>query len=223
MTDRPDPRDNELLSRWARLLPDSPDLGAELLAAYAEPTRHYHDPDHLRTVLDTVAALADQAADPMLVELAGWFHDAAYDVHRQDNEEQSAQLAESTLHQAGLTPEQVAEVARLVRLTACHDPAGPDSNGAVLCDADLSILASDPVGYAVYVRAVRQEYAHVSEEEWRIGRSAVLEQLLGLPALFRTTTGAGWEPAARDNLQTELASLEGQAHHRTRAVTIEPT
>ncbi len=205
--DRPEPPDSEMLSRWTRTLPGCPELGARLSAAYAEPARHYHNLDHLRTVLDTVAALADEAADPMLVELAGWFHDAVHDVRRQDNEEMSAQLAESTLRHAGLTPEQVAEVARLVRLTASHDPPGPDSNGAVLCDADLSVLAGDPVSYAAYVHAVRQEYAHISGDEWRVGRAAVLEQLLGLPALFRTTSAAGWEPAARHNLLTELGSL----------------
>ncbi|MBA2445162.1 MAG: hypothetical protein H0V49_07515 [Nocardioidaceae bacterium] len=207
----PDAGDFGLPSRWNRLLPGSPELGAGLVAAYGAPTRRYHDLRHLHGVLDAVATLAAEAAEPSLVELAGWFHDAVYDVHRQDNEEQSARLAESALPPAGLKSEQVAEVARLVRLTANHDPAEADNNGAVLCDADLSILASHPESYAAYVRAVRREYAHVSEGEWRVGRAAVLEQLLDLPALFRTTAGASWEITARNNLRTELASLASRA------------
>lgn len=213
MTETTGAVNSPLLLRWNQLLPHSARLGAKLLATYAEPARHYHDLVHLRAVLDTVAALAYEAAEPMLVRLAAWFHDAVYDVHRQDNEEQSAQLAESTLRLAGLTSDQVAEVARLVRLTASHDPAAADSNGAVLCDADLSILASNPERYEGYVRAVRQEYGHVSDHDWRIGRAAALEQLLELPALFRTTTGASWETAARHNLRTELTSLARDHEH----------
>ena len=204
-------RHADLLSHWNRLLPSHPQLGARLLSAYEAPERRYHNGRHLLTVLDTVGSLAPEATDLVAVELAAWFHDAVYDVHRSDNEEQSAQLAESTLRQGKLDLHQVAEVARLVRLTATHDPAGGDSNGAVLCDADLSILASAPEAYAAYVRAVRQEYAHVGDDDWRVARIAVLAQLLDLPALFRTSTGASWETAARGNLEAELASLEANA------------
>ena len=33
-----------------------------------------------------------------------------------------------------------------------------DANGAVLCDADLAVLASPPEAYAAYASAVREEY-----------------------------------------------------------------
>lgn len=210
MTEAADPADLGLMARWNRLLPGSPELGARLLAAYGEPTRHYHDHRHLRAVLDTIDALAGEATDPALVELGAWFHDAVYAVQRNDNEERSAQLVEATLPGAGLSFEEVAEVARLVRLTANHDPTAADRNGAVLCDADLAILASDPESYDAYVRAVRQEYAHVSDDDWRAGRAAVLEQLLDLPALFHTAAGTSWEAAARTRLRTELALLSSR-------------
>ena len=99
-------------------------------------------------------------------------------------------------------------MARLVRLTATHAAGPDDANGVVLCDADLSILASGPDAYAAYTRAVRVEYAHVPEDDFRRGRAAVLRQLLDLPKLFGTDRGRrAWEPTARANLTRELARL----------------
>jgi predicted metal-dependent HD superfamily phosphohydrolase len=197
-----------LLSHWADLVPQWPDGGAEILARYAEPARRYHDVSHLRAVLAAVAALSAEAEDVHAVTLAAWFHDAVYDVRRGDNEEQSALLAEGLLATAGVDTALVREVARLVRLTATHDPVRGDANGAVLCDADLSVLAGDEEAYRAYAYAVRAEYGEVSDEDFRAGRIAVLDRLLALPVLFRTSLGhAQWEAAARRNVSREAALL----------------
>lgn len=206
----PSKRPADLMSRWRRLLPDADTLGADLLARYAEPGRHYHDVEHLRRVLAALDLLdvEGEAHRPRLVALAAWFHDAVYDVLAPDNEARSAALAEQRLPAAGLTARSVAEVSRLVRLTATHQPEPGDADGAVLCDADLAILAAGPEEYAAYTAAVRREYAHVGDREFRAGRAAVLEQLLSLPSLFGTTYGRlRWETGARANVAEELSSL----------------
>lgn len=195
-------------ARWERILPARPELAIDLLARYREPWRRYHDLDHLEDVLAAVSVVHDGVADIVAVELAAWFHDAVYDVHRHDNEDLSAQLAEGTLPGTGLDPALVAEVARLVRVTRTHDPAPDDANGAVLCDADLAVLGSDPARYVSYVAKVRAEYAHVDDDAFATGRAQVVRQLLGLPRLFRTTVGRQrWEATARANLHAELAAL----------------
>nr|WP_229379535.1 hypothetical protein [Streptomyces sp. VRA16 Mangrove soil] len=182
--------------------------GRALLTRWREPQRRYHTTAHLTAVLDHIDVLTEHAADPALVELAAWFHDAVYLPDRSTNEERSARLAERALTEAGLAPGQVTEVARLVRLTVTHDPADGDTNGEALCDADLAVLASPPEAYAAYTRAVRKEYAFVPDEAFRTGRADVLRQLLDLPRLFRTPHGAkNWEAAARENLATELELL----------------
>lgn len=194
----------DLLPRW----PGPAPIGVGLLRRYGEPHRRYHTAEHLADVLDHVDELAAEAADADAVRLAAWFHDAVYDPTRGDNEERSAVLAERTLADTDLPPETTAEVARLVRLTTTHDPDAGDRNGAVLCDADLAILAADPERYAAYAAAVREEYATVPDEMFREGRAGVLRSLLDLPALFRTATGRErWEAAARHNLRTELMLL----------------
>ncbi|HYO33759.1 MAG TPA: metal-dependent phosphohydrolase [Nocardioidaceae bacterium] len=200
--------DLTLLERWSLLLPQRPDLGTDLVARYADPARRYHDRRHLSDVLDRVAELAAELDDSRAVMLAAWFHDAVYDVRAGDNEERSAQLAEHALAAAGEGTAMVLEVARLVRVTASHQVAPDDRNGAVLCDADLAVLAGDEQSYARYSSAVREEYAHVDTESFRRGRAAVLENLLALPVLFSTSYGrAHWEAPARYNLNAELASL----------------
>jgi predicted metal-dependent HD superfamily phosphohydrolase len=182
-------------------------VGAALIAAWGHPSRKYHDLTHLQTVLDGIDDLAAHAADPLACELAAWYHDAVYE-GLPDDEERSARQAERDLPGLGLDPARIAEVARLVRLTVGHDPAPDDRNGAVLCDADLAILAAAPQAYAAYARAVRAEYAHVEDAAFRTGRAAVLRRLLDLPELYRTPFGhAHWEGPARANLGAELAEL----------------
>ncbi|QBJ91100.1 hypothetical protein D0Z67_12855 [Streptomyces seoulensis] len=188
--------------------PDPAPYAANLIARWAEPQRRYHTLAHLTAVLDRVDTLAEYADDPDLVRLAAWFHDAVYLPDRSENEERSARLAERALTEAGVPVAKVAEVARLVRLTVGHDPAGDDRNGQVLCDADLAILASAPAAYAAYTAEIREEYHFVPGDAFREGRSAVLRQLLSLPRLFHTPYGSEhWEATARWNLAGELEML----------------
>jgi predicted metal-dependent HD superfamily phosphohydrolase len=206
-----------LEDRWRQALlpardgayhPDPLPYAANLIKRWSEPQRKYHTLDHLTAVLDRVDVLEEYAADPAVVRLAAWFHDAVYLPERSTNEERSARLAERALPEAGVPEEKVAEVARLVRLTVTHDPADDDPDGQVLCDADLAILASPPDAYAAYAAAVREEYGFVPDDAFREGRAAVLRHLLALPRLFRTPYGRReWEERARANLRAELESL----------------
>ncbi|GAA2094796.1 hypothetical protein GCM10009780_40910 [Actinomadura alba] len=199
----------DLVDRWVELAgPGARRIGVDMTARYGEPHRRYHTREHLADVLDWVDELADHARDPDAVRLAAWFHDAVYDPHRHDNEERSAWLAERMLADTDLGPGVTAEVARLVRLTTTHAPAEGDTNGEVLCDADLAILAAHPERYAAYAAAVREEYAFVPEEHFRQGRADVLRGLLNLPELFRTRPArARLEQRARHNIETELMLL----------------
>ena len=99
------------------------DLRDELLAAWERDG--YHDLLHLTEVLDRLALLGVE--DPVVL-LAAWFHDAVYDGDR-DDEERSAEWA-----MRALPPELGPEVARLVRMTATHDPS-PDDRGACALSA----------------------------------------------------------------------------------------
>ncbi|MCW3839254.1 metal-dependent phosphohydrolase [Micromonospora yasonensis] len=208
----------ELIERWrdaadaagASDPPGAERAGNRLLAAWQEPHRHYHGVPHLRAVLDVVDRYAGAARRPELVRLAAWCHDAVYDPRAggDANERASAELAAELLADAGLPAEVVTEVRRLVLLTAGHAVPPGDPDGALLCDADLAILAAPPAAYDRYAAAVRREYAHVPDPAFRAGRAAVLESLLALPTLYRLPEPhARWESPARANLTRELATL----------------
>jgi predicted metal-dependent HD superfamily phosphohydrolase len=199
---------------WAALVGDSPTSRTEWAAVvgnWSEPHRRYHDLSHLAAVLGLVGRLADDATDPDAVRLAAWYHDVSYDPERIDNERVSADRARAGLR--GLVPdERIDEVERLVLLTAAHDAEPGDANGAVLCDADLAVLASPPEAYAAYASAVRAEYGHLSDDVFTEGRIAVLERLLALPRLYRLPAVAdAWTPRARANLTAELNLLRSRA------------
>lgn len=189
------------------------EAGAELLRRWDEPHRRYHDLAHLEDVLHHLDVLRDDGEPvPVTVELAAWFHDAVYALAPGADEQRSAELAHDRLTRLGAGPAAVAEVERLVLLTASHAPAVGDAAGAVLCDADLAILASSPRRYARYAAAVRAEYARVPDDDFRRGRAAVLAGLLAHEHLFATASGrARWEAPARQNLSHELALLGGPA------------
>lgn len=173
---------------------------------WAEPHRHHHGPEHLAEVLAALDALAwaGEPFDTDTVRTAAWFHDAVYDPLRDDNEERSAMLAVELLGGS----DAAAEVARLVRLTSEHLVRAGDDNAAALCDADLSVLGADPPRYRRYADAVRREYAHVSDTEFRAARARILAGFLERERLYATPSGrAWWEASARANLTAEIADL----------------
>jgi predicted metal-dependent HD superfamily phosphohydrolase len=206
--------DDDLIRAWddliGRYTADSAAAatGRALLASWAEPHRQYHTLSHLRDVLSHVEELADDAADPDAVRLAAWYHDCVYQ-GQPDDEERSAQRAEAELAALGIAPSLVAEVARLVRLTIGHKPEDGDRNGVVLCDADLAVLGIEPDRYRANSAAIRTEYPHVRDLDYRARRARVVRALLSGPAVYHSPVARSrWESRARANLTEELRTLE---------------
>jgi predicted metal-dependent HD superfamily phosphohydrolase len=181
----------------------------ELERAYGEPHRRYHTRRHIEqclALLDRVPDLMD--SERQVLEWAIWWHDAVYDATAADNEARSAEMAKRDLRALGATIHQRDEVARLIRLTAGHQVEEGDRLGEVLVSIDLSILGAAPADYDAYAAQVRQEYAHVPDDAWRMGRARVLQHFLDAPVIYPDPDFASrLEDAARANLSRELASL----------------
>lgn len=209
---------NVLPQRWHALFPTDSSVGAALLGRWAEPHRRYHTWAHLGAMLSIVDQHAALVEDADAVRLAVWYHDAIYDPTAGDNEDRSAALAAEQLPDLGVPAERVAEVVRLVRLTAGHRVADGDRNGALLADADLAILAAPASAYREYTAAIREEYAHVHDQMFRLGRAIVLQGLLDLPRLYRIVPEREeWERSARTNLTRELTRLRGPVRRQPRS------
>src|SRR6476620_6270448 len=93
------------LQLWSRLCAhgDGQLLFVQLAAAYAEPNRQYHTLEHIRDCLAEFDDCRALARHPDELEAGLWFHDAVYRPGASDNEERSADLARTTLSQAGLS------------------------------------------------------------------------------------------------------------------------
>ena len=203
----------ELRAVWTHLAgPSHVDALDHLLSRLREPHRHYHTATHVMWVLRNVTAITEaDTLPPGLhmpeIRLAALFHDAVYDPRSADNEVHSADLAVRRAGELGWASPRCTLVRRLVMATAGHHPSGIDE--VVLVDADLAILGAQPNDYSAYVLGVRAEYAHVDDEQWRAGRSQVLQRFLDTPQLFGTRWGSAREVKARANIAAELASLGG--------------
>jgi predicted metal-dependent HD superfamily phosphohydrolase len=183
------------------------ELREDLLARWSESHRKHHTVTHLHEVLDAIGILADAGLyfDREAVELAAWFHDAVYKIGCDDNEDRSAELAHELLASSPIRD----EVARLVLTTKTHKVSDADINGAVLCDADLSVLGGEAFRYRAYASAVRDEYADIPDDVFHPARAQILSSLIEGPILHTAPGRELWEERARRNIAEEIRALTG--------------
>ena len=172
---------------WGSLtaVADGAALRDQLLAAYAEPHRHYHGTQHLRECLKALASVREQVPLVQEVALALWFHDAIYDVHRHDNEQRSADWAHNALLQAGGDADAAQRVHALIMATQHQAEPGTEA-ARWLVDIDLGILGAPTERFAQYEAQIRAEYAHVPGIVFRWKRRQILRGFLDRPRLFNT-------------------------------------
>jgi len=193
---------------WLALDANPPDgLLAEVVLRYREAGRHYHTLQHLGecfAMLDGARHLAERPAE---IELALWFHDAVYDTRAHDNEGTSAAWAERSLIAGGVSRVVGRRVSELVLATR-HDAIPGDDDTRLLVDIDLSILGAAPPRFDEYEQQVRQEYAWVPDDAFRIGRARVLSAFLERATIYNTP----WfierlEHQAQENVSRSLRAL----------------
>lgn len=201
-------RMRDATAEQARLL-DAAVLAGGLGVRYTQAHRAYHNLVHIENVLLRIDELQPPKEHELALALAAWFHDAVYQPDRDDNEERSAYAAFDAIEQVGGSPELIAEVTRLIRITAGHDADEEDVAGSVLCDADLAILGSARERYIDYSKAIRQEYIHVPVDDYRVGRASALRSFLDRDHIYRTPYAREhWEAQARANLVSELSCFD---------------
>lgn len=188
-----------------------------LQAAYAQPTRAYHNFLHVQEVLkhfDEVAA-GPGWAQPAEVYLAVLYHDAVYVAGRKDNEARSAQWALAQiarwLPQAGVDGLRVAE---LIEFTARHgqlrrEDLGEDGFGLDAChflDCDMAILGAAPALFDAYDRGIAEEYrGHVPGFVFRLNRKRFLKGLLERERIYLSDWfHQRYDARARENLRRAI-------------------
>ena len=72
------------------------------------------------------------------------------------------------------------------------------------------MLGAEPAQYDLTAAAIRFEYRHIDEADYRTGRAAVLHGFLDREQLYFTEIGRNrFDASARSNLARELTALEG--------------
>ena len=201
---------------WSSLGRSAPaGLQAELMTAWSEPQRHYHDQRHLRECMALWVLWRGNCLRAGEVAIALWFHDAIYDPQASNNELNSAAWAARSLVRAGADSDTAQRVHDLVMATQ-HvftkemAPAvlASSRDAQLLVDIDLSILGSPAERFERYDQEVRKEYAWVPDFRYREARAQVLQSFLDRPRLYHGEHAVALlEAQARINLAAALSRL----------------
>ena len=127
---------------------------------------------------------------------------------KSDNEEQSAQLAETRMMQMSV-PNQLIENCKSQILATKKHLSNSDNDTNYFMDADLSVLGEDWKTYSEYYKNIRKEYSVYPKLVYNPGRKKVLKCFLEMERIFKTDYFfIKFEQQAKYNLQKELELLK---------------
>lgn len=176
-----------------------------LMEMYMDPKRHYHNLYHINDMLNicNYSSIGTHNTIGLMI----WYHDAIYDATRTDNEERSAELAESHLKDK-INSDELRTIVNGILLTK-HQFSSPfvERTYSVLLDADLAILSHEWL-YKAYSRNIRLEYSHVNDVDYAKGRSDFLKKMIARPEIYSSLVGVKRDSIARKNMNEELESLK---------------
>lgn len=179
--------------------------------SYGAANRCYHTLEHVQHCLTELDRYTLAVTNRKAIEMALWLHDVIYVPEAGYNEELSSAAGFYYSLELSESHSFAAEVRRLIQATA-HGSGkdSPAGDAAVVQDIDLSIFGAEANCFAKYENAIRQEYAHVSEEMYRKGRVRILQGFLASPQIFHTVFfRTRYEQQARRNLAGLISSLTG--------------
>lgn len=183
------------------------ELWNEIEAYYSGEKRHYHTLDHLDNLLDQLSAVKSEIQNFETILFTLFYHDIIYDSLKSDNEEKSAELAETRMTQLAVPDQMIALCKEQILATKSHVQSA-DSDTNYFTDADLSILGQDWKDYSRYSQNVRKEYSIYPDLVYNAGRKKVLEHFLSMDPIFKTEYFYHkFENQAKENIQKEIELL----------------
>lgn len=201
---------------FKNLLKNIKPIGDELLCdfvddnvhrSYFEYFRRYHTyEEHIIPGLELFETVRGLCEEPLLVELAWYYHDIIYIPGSPYNEQISADKAYFDCTQLGYGQKIASTVHNLVMATQHFKTEPRIQDEKVIHDLDLAILGSDPVDYEKYEKLIREEYSFVENKAFAQGRLQVLEQ-------FAKKSGS-----ATDHKKTLYLTQYFQDHYEKKAI-----
>jgi predicted metal-dependent HD superfamily phosphohydrolase len=182
-----------------------------ILHLYDSPHRYYHNRIHLNEMTVILFHYGSNTPDYPLLLLAALYHDAVYQPGKPDNELKSSELWIHDSPVFSLSQENIQLITRLIAATQHHQSDSLPSDALLFPDADLAILGSDVNRYRNYAQAIRKEFCQIPDDQYRVGRSAVLESFLKQKTIYKTPVMIGeFEENARSNILKEIERLKNR-------------
>lgn len=181
---------------------------AQALVLYTSPSRYYHNIDHVAFMLRMldVEPFASLVQNRPAMQAAIVFHDAIYDVDRQDNEEQSARMADRYLEDIGAHSSIRRIVWDLIMATTHKSREDLTPDQATIQDLDLLGFAIDGQTNA---EKIRDEYANVPDSVYYPNRLKVLEWFASRDPFYNNVeVEDAWGDAARENIAYEISDVK---------------
>ncbi|MGX9964168.1 HD domain-containing protein [Roseomonas sp. F4] len=191
----------------------TPAIFADLRHRHAEPHRAWHNWARISAMLAMAEEVSHALADRPAFILAVMFHTAVFDRGQADCGAQSVALLHRHLGRA-MPPHMLARAEALIQAVLRQEPPesedpGMRADAALLLDLDNAPLGESPDRYAAYEAAIRREFAHLSEDRYRIARTAALQMLLWRRRLYLTDRFfLDREKRARRNIEAMLDRLQ---------------
>jgi len=180
----------------------------KLKKSYLQPQRYYHNLKHIKEMLFGLLENLDLVQDFISTFLAIWFHDVIYETQSHNNEEASADFAAYELQKLKLPESTIKTCCEMILSTKQHVPNPYTIDCQLFLDLDLMILGQNSKRYEDYSNCIRKEYAWVPDENYKKGRSEVLEKFLQRERIYYTDRFyQKYETQAKQNLYRELESI----------------
>ncbi len=183
-------------------------LWNEIETSYSNNKRYYHTLSHLDYLIQQLANFKERVIDWDIILFSVFYHDIVYNVLQNNNEEQSASLAEKRLNSIGVSVDKINKCEEQILATKTHEDTN-DYDTNLFTDADLSILGQAWNMYENYTHQLRKEYAVYPDLLYNEGRKKVLMHFLEMNRIFKTDEFYNqFEKQARENLKRELKELK---------------
>lgn len=182
-------------------------LWEEINSSYSSKNRYYHTLQHIENLIWELTSIKESINCWEAILFASYYHDIVYEVHQHNNEEKSAELAESHMKKLGVDNNIIELSISQILATKLHQKTS-NSDINYFLDADLCVLGSSWETYLDYSQNIRKEYGIYSNEVYSAGRIKVLEHFIHKERIFTTEHFyKKYEKNALTNINREIQTL----------------
>ncbi|KAJ5072901.1 hypothetical protein M0811_09347 [Anaeramoeba ignava] len=195
----------DVLQKWIQIINQK----------YNEKQRFYHNQNHIENILlifNSFLLENDKFNEKskQIIELSAIFHDLIYDPQSKENELNSVKLFKEFSKEINLENQMIEKIERIILATQENHAifsTESDLELKIFLDLDYSILGSNKEEYQEYKNAIRKEYSHFNDKEFKEGRLKFIKNVLKNKIFLTDYFEDKFEEKAKKNLEEEKKEL----------------